>query len=307
MTRPLRFGLSIRLDDPGDVAAARLRAAEAAGYATVEFADHLGSPAPLISAAFAAAVTTRVRIGTHVLNHDFRHLALLAQEVATLDRLCGGRAELGLGAGYQKREYDAAGLRFDRAGTRIARMEEAIPLLRRLFAGETVTHAGVHHRLSELTGSPVAPQGADLPILVGGNGDRLLGVAARTADIVGFTGFWHPDGADGIETTHFSHDGLADRVAHVRTQAGDRFARLELAVLVQQAVVTDDRGAKIAELVGRGWPAEAGDMPFALIGSAAEIVEQVQRIRDRHGISYFSVFDDTSQGFEEVVGRLAGQ
>ncbi len=307
MSRPLRFGYSFVPVEPRRAAAARLRAAEEAGYAAIQFPDHLGSAAPLVSAAFAAGVTTRPRLGTFVVNNDFRHLALLAQEVATVDLLSNGRAELGLGAGHMKQEFDAAGLAFDRASTRIARMAEAIPLLRRLFAGETVTHDGEHHRLSELTGAPTAPQGAGLPILVGGNGDKLLAVAAREADIVGFTGFWHPPGANGVETSHFDHDGLADRIDHVRRHAGDRFEQLELNVLVQQVRITDDRQSVIDELVGRGWPAAVADIPFALIGSVTEIADQILRIRERHGITYFTFFDDRSDGAEAVVARLAGQ
>ncbi len=307
MTRPLRFGYSLMPTERGPEAAARIRAAEEAGYSAIQFADHLGSAAPFVSAGFAAGLTERPRIGTFVINNDFRHLALLAQEVATLDLLSDGRVELGLGAGHMKQEYDAAGLPFDRASTRIARMAQAIPLLRRLFAGQTVTHHGDHHRLTELEGAPAAPQGAELPILVGGNGDKLLAVAAREADIVGFTGFWHPPGAEQVATSHFSHEGLAERIAHVRRKAGDRFEQLELNILVQVVKVTDGRDAEIAALVERGWPDHAGDMPFALIGTLGEITDQVERIRARHGITYFTFFDDRSEGAEDVVARLAGE
>ncbi len=307
MLRALRFGLSFHITEQGTAATARLHEAEQAGYSALQFADHLGSSAPLVSAAFAAAVTSRPRIGTFVLNNDFRHLALLAQEMATLDVLSEGRVELGLGAGHMKEEFDAAGLAFDRASVRIARMAEGIPLLRRLFAGETVTHDGDHHRLTDLAGFPVAPQGSALPILIGGNGDKLLAVAAQEADIVGLTGFWHPPGAEQVDLSHFSHEGLAERIAHVRREAGDRFETLELNLLVQQAVVTDDREAKIAELIDRGWPPDTADLPFALIGTVGQIADQIQAIRDRHGISYFSVFDEKSPGFEEVVARLAGE
>ncbi len=142
---------------------------------------------------------------------------------------------------------------------------------------------------------------------MGGNGDKLLAVAARDADIVGFTGFWHPPGAEQVSTSHFSHEGLADRIAHVRAVAGDRFERLELNILVQVVKVTDDRDTEIAALVERGWPDHAGDMPFALIGTLGEITDQLQRLRDRHGITYITFFDDRSEGAEDVVARLAGQ
>ena len=86
-------------------------------------------PAPLIALASAAALTTRLRLGTMVLAVDYRHPVMLAKEAATLDLVSGGRLELGLGAGWLRREYETAGLTFDSTGTRIERLEETIRIL----------------------------------------------------------------------------------------------------------------------------------------------------------------------------------
>ncbi len=304
----LRFGLSAR-----DVEAAQwpamVRRAEAAGYATLLFADHLGMPGPLVRLGAAAAVSDRVRVGTLVLNNDFRHPGVLAQEIATVDALSGGRVELGLGAGHMRAEYDAIGLPFDPPAHRIARLAEAAEILRRLFAGETVSHQGAHYRLERHRLEPQPPQGAELPLLIGGTGTRLLRAAARHADIVQFTGFLPLEGGTRPTLSHFSVGGLADRIAVVEQAAGPRFGELELSVLVQMVLITPDREKAAHQLVAeRGWqaaPADLLDCPFLLLGTVAEVSEQIRRYRQQLGITYLTVFDGRSDGFEDVVSELA--
>ena len=151
----------------------------------LSIADHLGIIDPFVGCAVATEVTESLRVGTQVLNIDFHHVALLARSAATLDLASDGRLELGIGAGHMKPEYDEAAIAFDRPGRRVDRMVETIDMLRRLFGGEEVTFEGVERQLHRHTLSPLPPQGAGLPILVGGNGDRVLEVAATKADIVG--------------------------------------------------------------------------------------------------------------------------
>src|SRR5687767_3997434 len=137
---------------------------------------------PLIMS--AAAATTTLRVGSYVYDNDFRHPALLAKEAATMDVLSGGRFELGIGAGWAKEEYDQVGLTFDPPGVRRRRLEEAVPIIRRLFAGELITHDGAHYQLAEYAGEPRTVQ-SRLPVLIGGGGERMVKFAAREADIVG--------------------------------------------------------------------------------------------------------------------------
>ncbi|MDQ6614426.1 MAG: LLM class flavin-dependent oxidoreductase [Actinomycetota bacterium] len=123
------------------------RAAEAAGFDTLCTFDHLGEEfSALAPLAAAAGWTTRIRLCPLVLNNDFHHPALLAQELASLDRLSGGRLEVGIGAGHSGPEYRAAGIRFNLPGVRKARMAESVDILRRLLDGESVTHIGPHYR-----------------------------------------------------------------------------------------------------------------------------------------------------------------
>lgn len=303
----MRFGLVWRGDEsPAEVA----RRAEDEGYATLLFPDHTGIVAPLPAMAAAAAVTRTLRVGTQVVNVAFRPLGALAQEAAAVDVVSGGRLELGLGAGYAAEEVRSLGLPFPGATARIREVARALDVLPRLFAGETVTEdpgpdAGpAAGRLSGFALHPLPPQGAAVPTMVGGNGDRLLEVAATGARTVQFTGFRAPPGPG--SATHFTTAGLADRVAHVRRVAGDRFAGLELSLLVQHARVVADRRAAAAELVRSVSLAEALDSPFLLLGSVDEICDQLQELRERFGISYVTVFDERSDGFAPVVARLAG-
>jgi probable F420-dependent oxidoreductase len=296
----LRFGLVWRGE--GSVTEAARRA-EDAGYARFLIPDHTGMVAPMPALAAAAAVTDRIEIGTQVVNIAFRPLAALAQEAAAIDLVSGGRLLLGLGAGYAEDEVRSMGLDFPTARQRIDEVARALEVLPRLFAGETVTEEPGPGRLDGFSLDPLPPQGADMPMLVGGNGERMLAVAARQAHVVQFTGFTAPPGGD---FSWFTYDGLADRVDYVRRTAGDRFDRLELSVLVQRAYVTDDPAAVAAEFLGDRLPlAQALDCPFMLFGSVDAICERILELRERFGIRYLTVFDGRHAGFDEVLARLA--
>ncbi|HEY8474920.1 MAG TPA: TIGR03621 family F420-dependent LLM class oxidoreductase [Natronosporangium sp.] len=300
----MRFGLVWR----GDAAVTEVaRRAEDLGYATLLFPDHTGMVAPLPAMAAAAAVTSRIRLATQVINIAFRPLGALAQELAAIDIISGGRLEIGLGAGYAEREVQSLGLPFPGTAARIDQVARALAVLPRLFAGETVTEPGeLVGRLDGFSLQPVPPQRAEVPLLVGGNGDRILAVAAQGARIVQFTGFTAAASQDRFRISHFTTDGLADRVAYVRELAGDRFASLELSLLVQRAAVVSDRRAAADLLKDFPIPPEqALDSPFLLVGSVSELCDRIVELRERFGISYLTVFDRNSDGFEQVVSRLA--
>ncbi len=281
--------------------------AEDQGYATFHVPDHLGALSPTVALQSVAEVTS-LRIGHFVLNNDFRNPALVAQEAATLDLLSDGRLELGLGAGWNLPEYEASGIQFDAAPVRIRRMEESAQILRRLFAGEEVTYAGEFYTVRNHTQDPLPPQGGDLPLLIGGNGDKLLSVAARQATIIGITGFTiRPEGP---QLTHFGREQLAERTAFVRDRAGSRASDLEFNILVQRCEVGRDRS-----MIAEEWAAEEGaqltaeqihDSPFMLAGTVDQVVDELTEIRERTGVSYITVAGQRAEGFETVVERLAG-
>ncbi len=155
-----------------------VRRTEALGYATFLIRDHLVSDffgdqlAPLPALMAAAGLTSSLRVGSLVLATDYRHPALLAKEVATLDPLSDGRVELGLGGGWLRREYDGAGIPYNAPGVRISRLTEAIQVLRGLFASTPFSFAGQHFTLNEPEGFPRPVQRPHPPLLVGGGGQR---------------------------------------------------------------------------------------------------------------------------------------
>jgi len=302
--RTLRFGLSTPGSDDLDRLRARARWAERAGFSTFSVSDHLDAPSPFVSLGVVAASTETMRLGTLVLNNDLHHVALLARDAATLARLSGGRFELGLGAGWARAEYVRAGIPYDTAGTRIARLAETVTVLRALFTGEPVQHRGTHVGLA---GHFVVPllRDEEIPILIGGNGDRLLSLAGAQADIVGFTGFG-PDRYGHNVRTHFSRAGLADRVALVRRAAAGRAEPPELNILLQLLVVTDDRW-ELAERIARQRSVPVVEVltnPFLAFGTVEEIALQLTRLRDDHGITSITVFDPHADATARVIAAL---
>jgi probable F420-dependent oxidoreductase len=299
----IRFGYQLTTDDPGAVRD-QARAAEAAGFDVLCSGDHLGrSFSALTALAAAAGWTERIRLAPLVLNNDFHHPVLLAQEVASLDRLSGGRVEVGIGAGHAFTEYAAAGFSFDPPAVRKARLAEATEILRRLLDGEEVTHAGPHYRLAAV--SVLRPEQTHVPILVGVNGRTALAHAARHADAIGVTmlGRTLPDGQH--HEVRWEPTRLDDTVGWIRAQAAGRWDHLELNALVQAVVVTEDRDAAAEDLAGRVAGLEASQAlatPFLAIGTETEIVEHLLDCRSRWGFSYFVVRE--LERFAPILERL---
>ena len=134
------------------------RRAEDVGVSVLTVADHLDDQLAPIAALMAAAdATTTLRVGTLVFANDYRHPALLAKEAATVDRLSGGRLEFGLGAGWMTTDYTATGIPLDPPSVRIARLEEALEVIRALWSGEPVEHHGCFYDISGLVGTPRPP------------------------------------------------------------------------------------------------------------------------------------------------------
>jgi probable F420-dependent oxidoreductase len=296
-SRPLRFGLHTALprEDFGDFALS----VEAAGFDVLTIPDHLvASVSPFAGATAAAAVTSRLHTGTLVLNNDLRHPVDVARETATVAAVSGGRFELGLGAGHMKSEYDAAGLRFDSGGTRVNRLIESVEVIRPLLAGDPVDVDGAHYCVRADAGALVAAPKVPVPLLIGGNGTRVLQLAGRVADIAGFGGFSHNHDATEVRLTHFDAAGLDDRIAVVREAAGDRFEAIELNALIQFVIRTNDREASAAELAAAFdgvSPELLLDSPFVLLGTHEQMAETLKQRQQRFGVSYWTVFDEWAE------------
>jgi probable F420-dependent oxidoreductase len=308
--KPFRFGVNVGPARSRAEWTDKARRVEELGYDTLTVPDHFGDFLALMPALISAAdVTKHLRIGTNVLNNDFRHPVLLAREAATVDLLTDGRLQLGLGAGNVPSEYDQAGLDFQAGGTRVERLSEAITIIKGLLKGENVTFTGQHYRVTGHTISPRPIQQPHPPLLIGGNGRRLLALAAREADIVGLSGITFRRG--GIDLSAWKMSGVDERVRLVRESAGeDRYARLELNVLVQRVVVTDHRRRTAEELTSRWTQLSADEIlqsPFVLIGTVDQLVDDLNARRERWGISSYVVFENYMEVFASVVARLASK
>lgn len=272
MGRQFRFGIGLRSLGSAERLRERVRRFADAGFDVVHFPDHLGAPAPVPAMVAAAAAAPEIRVGTYVLNAAFYRPALLARDLGDADLLCGGRLEAGLGTGYVREEFEAAGIAYPSAGERVAHLSETMDYLRR-----------------------VTPR---IPMLVAGNGDRVLTLAAQRADIIGFSA--GPAGAQ-------LPDPLADRIAFVRNAAGTRFDSLELNLAIT-AVPTDKSGVPDLTLTRAYAPghsdAELMAMPSVLSGSPQRIADTVMAHRDRYGISYFTVQDYHGKYFAHVIEAL---
>ena len=311
MVRPFRFGINVRTAGSAAEWADKARKVERLGYSVLLVPDHLAELlAPFPALAAAAAATTRLRVGTGVLNNDLRHPLLTAREAATLDVLSDGRLELGIGAGHMQSEYAQMGLAFDAGATRVERLAEAVVIVKRLLEGEAVSFAGRHYRVTAHTLHPRPIQRPRPPLFIGGNAPRLLAVAAREADIVGLTGIAFRRGGAQPDVSDFRAAAVDERVRLLRETAAGRFEQLELNTLVQRVIVTDDRHKAAQELTAR-WPHLTADeilaSPYVLLGTVDQLVDNLRARRDRWGISYVMTHEPFMDALAPVVARLAGR
>ncbi len=285
------------------------RRVEDLGFATLTVSDHLDDQLALTPALMAAAdATTHLRIGSLTYSNDYRHPVVLAKEAATIDRLSGGRFELGLGAGWMHADYQQAGFTLDRPGVRIERLEEALQVITGLWGEGPVEVDGHHYQVHGLEGWPKPLQSPRPPILVGGGGRRVLSLAGRSADIVGLNVALPAGRIDERAGPSSTAEATLDKVEWVRQAAGDRFDQIELQVRIHLALLSDDRPA-VAEAVGPAMgvtPAQALESPYALVGTHAQIIEQCLARRQRFGISYVGVSLDALDLMAPVVAELAG-
>ena len=303
---PFRF--AVQAQNATDLAAWRklARDAESMGYSSLLVPDHFTEQwGPFVALTAAAEATERLRVGALVFDNDFRHPMELAKEVATLHVLYDGRVEFGLGAGWMHTDYNQSGIPFDEPGVRVDRMAEAVTILKGLWSGQPVSFAGGHYRLTEAVGHP---KPAAQPVFcIGGGSKRVLSIAAREADIVGFNaslraGYAGPEAAATAVPEKFD-----DRVRWVREAAGDRFDSLELQCHTSVAMVVPNRQEVADGMAGIFGvdPKIALQIPIVLVGTVDEICETLEERRERWGFSYWIVSADVMADFAPVVERLS--
>jgi F420-dependent oxidoreductase-like protein len=276
----MRFGAAFWVQRTGwpELREAVLRA-EADGFDDLWIDDHLLAdegdwPDPKLEGwtilAAIAAITQRPRLGLMVAANTLRNPGLTAKLATTLDHVSGGRAILGIGAGWFEREHEAFGFDFGTGfGERLDRLGEAVPLLRRLLDGERVTHAGRFYRFEDAVCAP-RPIQARLPILIGGSGPKkTLPLVARYADM------WNAYGTPDALTA-------ADAILRAAcAEAGRDKASIERTVNVN-VVIRDDRAS--AERAWSGWAAvhrpQDGEERLDAGGTVEEVAAELARLRD---------------------------
>jgi probable F420-dependent oxidoreductase len=315
--RPFRFGVIGEAITTRERLLDTAHRAEALGYSTLLLRDHVVAEpfgdqlAPLVALMAAAGATRTLRVGSLVLNNDYRHPVVLAKEAATLDLLSGGRFELGIGAGWLRDEYERAGMPFDPPAVRVGRLQESLQVLKGLLAGAALTFKGERYTVDGITGFPAPVQRPHPPILVGAGSQRMLGIAGREADIVGILPRALPEGTISGELSERSPQHVARKVELVKQAAEQRSRQVELSMVLAVALGGDHRQAAERLAVQQGWGAAAGElvleMPSVAAGPAERVAEELQVRRDRYGFSYLVVADGDMDTFAPVVERLAGR
>jgi probable F420-dependent oxidoreductase len=295
----MRFGVQLGFG-LGDLARLRDQAqlVEELGYDVLYFPDHLVYEGPerermndpafdaMAMAGIAAQATRRVRIGHLVLCNLFRHPAVTAQSLATLDHLSGGRALVGLGSGWTESEFRMTGIPFPPIGERLRMLDESLTCIRGLWQDGPFTHDGEFFHFHEADLAPKTLQKPHPPIVLGGGGKGLLRVAARHADVlniiaeVGRRGYISMDGASRLDD-----DATRAKIDFVRAEAaraGRDPQSIEISNFAFVMMLADStevsRATREGLAAGLGIPVDAvARAPMTLIGTPDEMATELRR------------------------------
>jgi probable F420-dependent oxidoreductase len=246
-----------------------------------------------------------------VFSNDYRHPLVLAKEAATLDVLSGGRLELGLGTGFESREYEQTGLSLDSPSVRAERLGEGVQIIKKAFAGGPFTFTGSSYSVTDFESFPPSLQQPHPPLLIGGGRGQLLSIAAKEADIVGLQMSSTAHGVHSNPARLRLAETVLEKVRLLEKTAGDRFGHLELSIVATVRITSHRVTAAEQFAADRNWTELSSqqvlDMPSVLIGSAEEITDEIRRRRERYAISYYVVSDRSMDAVTPIVNRLSGQ
>jgi probable F420-dependent oxidoreductase len=276
--RPVRLGLGLGF--VGSVAETVEQAKRAAdvGFDVVMVGDHLGDSGPLPTLVAIADAVPSIRISTLVINTPLYRPALLARDLATVDAASGGRLEIGLGSGYVEGDFAGAGVPFPSAAQRVELLTEHVTTIRKLLSSPDYRPAPVQ--------SPP-------PILVAGIGDKMLSLAAQSADIIAVAAQGHKD-------------QLAQRIEYIKTQAGPRFGQIELAFsFFQLSFGTTPDLTQLRSTSPKSTDEELLQAVTLLHGSVSQAAERIAALREEFGISYFTVNLAPDTAWQELERLLA--
>jgi len=321
-----RFAAAIPATSDFAAALEACRHAEAGGFDTFARPDHLlaegalGPPGgPLLECftTIAALVpaTSRLRFVQTVACNSFRNPALLAKMVASLDVISGGRIELGIGAGWLRREYDAYGYDFPPMSVRLAQLAEAIHVVKLLWTGAPVDFAGRHYQLRAAVCAPRPVQRPRPPILVGGGGAGLLAIAAAEADVVNIVPPTSHGAADREAVRGFTLDRFRKKAARVRALAAaagrDPSAPTLSAMFFVQIADDERQTRRFVEAIAARYGldlAEAERFPLMVGGTTVQLrerlAERIAHLDLGYVVLHFTTPADVARFAAEVLPSL---
>ena len=307
---PFRFGIQSSATGNLREWTELARRVETNGYSTLTMPDHFdGQLAPVPALQCAADATSTLRLGALVYDNDYKHPVVLAKELATMDVLSEGRVEIGLGAGWMVSDYEQSGIPYDSPGVRVSRMIEGLAVIKAAMGADPFSFVGDHYTITSYNGLP-KPIQSPPPVLIGGGGPRVLGFAAREADIVGINATLTSGAVDQSTFASMTAEQVDEKVRIVRDAATEtgRLADIEMNIRAFMVFITEDIDTALDTLAGfTGAPkAVIAASPFALVGPPAKIIDELRERRERWGFSYVIVGQNDIDPFAPVVAALAG-
>jgi probable F420-dependent oxidoreductase len=312
MKRPFRFNVVVEHAQTSTEWINKARLAEELGYTTFLVPDHTWVEVdPVVGLMAAAASTSRIRIGSHVFCNDFRNPTLLAKQVASIDVFSGGRFQLGLGCGYFSGDYLHTGIPFDSVGMRISRLEEAISLIKSYFSSDVLNFSGQYYQAQGMAAKP-KPAQKQLPLYMGGAGKRVLSLAGREADIIGLGAKFVGPAAFAFDLRSTQPAANHEKLEWIRAAAGTRFEQLEFSTTVFKAVITssDAQRDAVAQRMAETFrvaPEEVLHSMNVLVGTAEQIIDELEEQRAVFGISCIEILEGDMETFAPLVAKLTGK
>ena len=320
----MEFGLQFANMEPTELRA-NAQAAEALGYDLIALPDHIVLEGPerqfdphalaydmIVVAATLAEATKKIRIGHLVLCNLFRHPAITAQALMTLDRMSDGRLLAGLGTGWTETEFQMTGIPFPPIAERLRMLDEALACIISLWTNERTTFAGEFYKFNDAILWPKPVQKPRPPIVIGGGGKGLLRIAAKYADYVNLIPDAGKGGKISLENVkRMTDDSFRSKVDFVRQEA-KRVGRdpdaIHISNFVFTLAITDSRDAtrKTAEMLGPmlgQTPDGILASPMSLIGTPDECVVELRRRAKSWGVSQF-IFSTFLGVDEKTIRRL---
>lgn len=309
--RHLRFGVQVsELTTDIESLVKLAQRAEALGFSSIFLPDHLGGDqwSPISALTAIALGTKEISLGALVFCNDYRHPVVLAQELACLSVISSGRLEFGLGAGWMKADYERAGIAMDSPSKRIARLEEALIVMKGLFLGSAFSYFGEYYQL-ENASTITIPEGMAPKLIVGGGGKKMLEVASRHGDVVGVNVNLASGAVGPSLVAEVGPDAFDEKLKWVNSYMGDRIGEVDLQCLSFIAKVGPDANDWIDSMA----PAfgisgkEAREIPIVLSGTVDQVAETILARRREYGFNYWVIHQNELEEFAPVVAALQGE